>query len=182
VGEKPGIILGRQAMQALGSFTFDFAANSLTVTKEAPSAAPEGAVELPFLLVSMHVRNAPVVPISIDGSEHSFFVYFGGVYGSGLAVTRKHYLKSGHLPRDLENPEDETNGLKMVYLDEMDLGGNKLGGMGGLVLINTTPDQNLGMFLDGTAFEMGGYVNTRLMSTWKVTYAPASGKVFIKTP
>jgi hypothetical protein len=38
------------------------------------------------------------------------------------------------------------------------------------------------MFLDGTAFEMGGYVNTRLMSTWKVTYAPASGKVFIKTP
>ncbi len=182
IGEKPGLILGRQAMQAVGSFTFDFPANSMTITKEAPAAAPDGAAELPFLLVSMHVRNAPVVPVSIDGSEHSFFVYFGGVYGSGLAVTRKHYLKSGHLPRELEEPEDPTNGLKMVYLEQMDLGGNALGGMGGLVLINTTPDQNLGVFLDGTAFEMGGYVNTRLMSTWSITYAVGSGKVFVKTP
>jgi len=182
IGEKPGLILGRQAMQAMGSFTFDFPGNSMTVTKDAPASAPEGTVELPFLLVSMHVRNAPVVPIAIDGSEHSFFVYFGGVYGSGLAITRKHYLKSGHLPRELDNPEDETNGLKMVYLDEMDIGGNKLGGMGGLILINAKPDQNLGMFLENTAFEMGGYVNTRLMSTWAVTYAPSSGKVFVKTP
>lgn len=182
IGEKPGLILGHQAMQAFGSFTFDYPANTMTVTKEPPASAPDGAVELPFLLVSMHVLNAPVVPISIDGSEHTFFVYFGGVYGSGLAVTRKQYLKSGHLPRELENPEDETNGLKMVYLEEMDLGGNKLGGMGGLVFINATPDQNLGMFLENTAFEMGGYVNTRLISTWSVTYAPSSGKVFIKTP
>ncbi len=182
IGEKPGMILGRQAMQAFGSFTFDFAANSMTISKDAPASAPDGAAELPFLLVSMHVRNAPVVPVSIDGSEHSFFVYFGGVYGSGLAVTRKHYLKSGHLPRELDDPEDTTNGLKMVYLDEMDLGGNKLGGMGGLVLVNTVPDQNLGVFLDGTAFEMGGYVNTRLMSTWAITYAVSSGKAFVKTP
>ncbi|MEM6295027.1 MAG: hypothetical protein AAGA54_27390 [Myxococcota bacterium] len=182
IGEKPGVILGRQAMQAFGSFTFDFPANTMTVTKDAPASAPEGTSELPLLLVSMHVRNAPVVPVSIDGAEHSFFVYFGGVYGSGLAVTRKHYLKSGHLPRELENPEDPNNGLKMVYLDEMDLGGKKLGGMGGLVLVNATPDQNLGMFLENTAFEMGGYVNTRLMATWSVTYAVSSGKVYIKTP
>jgi tetratricopeptide (TPR) repeat protein len=182
IGEKPGLILGHQAMQAFGSFTFDYPANTMTVTKDAPAAAPDGAIELPFLLVSMHVLNAPVVPISIDGSEHSFFVYFGGVYGSGLAVTRKQYLKSGHLPRELDNPEDETNGLKMVYLEEMDLGGNKLGGMGGLVFINATPDQNLGMFLENTAFEMGGYINTRLISTWAVTYAPSSGKLFVKTP
>ncbi len=181
IGEKPGLILGRQAMQAVGSFTFDYPANTMTITKEPPAGAPEGAVELPFLLVSS-VLNAPVIPISIDGSEHSFFVYFGGVYGSGMAVTRKNYLKSGHLPRELDNPEDETNGLKMVYLDEMDLGGTKLGGMGALVFINAQPDANLTNFLEGTAFEIGGYINTRLISTWAVTYAPSSGKIYIKTP
>ncbi len=182
LGEKPGLILGRQAMQAMGSFTFDFPGNSLTITKEAPSAAPDGAVELPFLLVSMHVQSAPVVPVTIDGAEHSFYVYFGGTYGSGVAVTRKHYLKSGHLPRELDNPEDETNGLKMVYVNEFGIGEKALGGMGGLVLLNARPDPNLAIYLDGTAFEMGGYVNTRLMAGWSVTYAPASGKVYVKTP
>jgi len=182
LGEKPGLILGRQAMQAMGSFTFDFPGNSLTITKEAPSAAPEGSVELPFLLVSMHVQSAPVVPVTIDGAEHSFYVYLGGTYGSGVAVTRKHYLKSGHLPRELDNPEDETNGLKMVYVNEFGIGEKALGGMGGLVLLNARPDPNLAIYLDGTAFEMGGYVNTRLMAGWSVTYAPASGKVYVKTP
>ncbi|MGH1345184.1 MAG: hypothetical protein ACRBN8_26720 [Nannocystales bacterium] len=182
LGEKPGLILGRQAMQAMGSFTFDFPGNSLTVTKAAPDAAPEGSVELPFLLVSMHVQSAPVVPVSIDGAEHSFYVYFGGTYGSGVAVTRKHYLKSGHLPRELDNPEDEANGLKMVYVNEFGIGDKALGGMGGLVLLNARPDPNLAIYLDGTAFEMGGYVNTRLMEGWSVTYAPASGKIFVKTP
>lgn len=182
LGEKPGMILGRQAMQAMGSFTFDFPGNSLTITKEAPAAAPEGSVELPFLLVSMHVQSAPVVPVTIDGAEHSFYVYFGGTYGSGVAVTRKHYLKSGHLPRELDNPEDETNGLKMVYVDEFGIGEKALGGMGGLVLLKARPDPNLAIYLDGTAFEMGGYVNTRLMAGWSVTYAPASGKVYVKTP
>lgn len=182
LGEKPGMILGRQAMQAMGSFTFDFPGNSLTITKEAPPAPPEGSVELPFLLVSMHVQSAPVVPVTIDGAEHSFYVYFGGTYGSGVAVTRKHYLKSGHLPRELDNPEDETNGLKMVYVDEFGIGEKALGGMGGLVLLKARPDPNLAVYLDGTAFEMGGYVNTRLMAGWSVTYAPASGKVYVKTP
>lgn len=182
LGEKPGLILGRQAMQAMGSVTFDFPGNSMTVTKAAPTAAPEGAVELPFLLISMYVQAAPVVPVSIDGAERSFFVYFGGTYGSGVAVTRKQYLKSGHLPRELDNPEDENNGLKMVYVDELGLGGKALGGMGGLVFINATPDPNLGVYLDRTAFEIGGYVNTRLMANWSVTYAPASGKVYVKTP
>lgn len=182
IGEKPGLILGRQAMQAFGSFTFDYPANTMTVTKEAPTGPPEGAVELPFLLVSMYVRNAPAVPMSIDGSDHSFFVYFGGVYGSGVAVTRKHYLKSGHLPRELDEPEDETNGLKMVYVKGLELGDTVLGGVGGLVFVNPVPDQNLGMFLENTAFEMGGYINTRLIATWAVTYAPASGKLYVKTP
>ena len=107
---------------------------------------------------------------------------FSVLYGSSLAVTRKHYLKSGHLPRELDNPEDEANGLKMVYLEGMELGDTELGGMGGLVFVNAKPDANLGSFLEGTGFEIGGYVNTRLMSTWSVTYAPASGKVFVKTP
>jgi tetratricopeptide (TPR) repeat protein len=182
IGETPGIILGRQAMQAFGSITFDFPAKNLTVTKDAPAAKPEGAAELPFVLLSQHVRNAPAVPIKVDGSEHEFFVYLGGVYSSSVAMTKKEYLKSGHLPRDLENPEDAENGWKMIYVDSVALGEVKLSGAGGLVLINTPPDANLDAVLKGTGFELGGYINTRLLSSWSLTYAIGSGKVYIKLP
>jgi hypothetical protein len=179
-GETPGIILGRQAMQAFGSITFDFPAHSLVVTKDPPKSPPDGASELPFLLISMHVRNAPAVPVKIDGSDHEFFVYFGGVYSSAVAVTKKEYLKSGHLPREIAEPEDAANGWKMVYVDNVALGEAKLAGSGGLVLVNTPPDANLDVVRQGTDFELGGYLNTRLMSAWAVTYAISSGKVYIK--
>jgi len=178
VGETPGVVLGRQALQAFGSYTFDFAANTMTVTREAPSA-PAG-VELPFLLLSMHVVQAPAVPIRIDGSEHEFFVYFGGFERSSLAVTAKNYLKSGHLPREIEAVDDAERGLKMVYVREVELGEAKLGGVGGLVLGATPPDATLDLFVRNTAFELGGYINTRMMERWSVTYALGLGKIYIR--
>lgn len=179
VGERPGLVLGRQALQALGSYTFDYPNNSMTVTKDAPSAPPEGATETALLLVSAHLQIAPAISVRLEKSEHDFFVYLGGAYPSGVAVTRKNFLKSDHLPRELENPENADAGQKMVYLDDVVLGTLNLGGMGGLVLSNTPPDPALGMFLNATSFELGGYINTRLMATWAVTYALGEGKVYI---
>lgn len=180
IGEKPGVILGRQALQAFGAINFDFPKNSLTVSKAAPAGAPDGAAEASLLLISMHITLAPAMPIKIDGSDHEFFVYLGGVYGSGVAVTQKEYLKSGHLPREVEQPDDATNGLKMVYVSDVGVGETNVGGLGGLVLVNKPADQTLGLFLEGTEFELGGYVNTRLMANWSVTYALSSGKVYVK--
>lgn len=182
MGERPGVILGRQAMHAMGSITFDFPARSLTVTKDAPASAPADEIESPFLLLSMHVQNAPAVPLKIDGSDHEFWAYFGNIYKSGVAVTQKHYFKSGHLPREVDPPDDPAAGLKMVYLDEVALAGTKLPGMGGLVLVNNPPDQNLGTLLTNTGFELGGYVNLAVMETWKVTYSLPKGKVYVKVP
>src|SRR5690606_19223974 len=82
MGEKPGMILGRQCMQALGTIEYDFPNHKLTVAKEAPPTASASQIELPLLLISMHVLNAPAVPIRINGSEHEFYVYFGGIYRS----------------------------------------------------------------------------------------------------
>jgi tetratricopeptide (TPR) repeat protein len=178
-GETPGVMLGRQAMHALGAITFDFPAKNLTIAKDAPKEAPKGTVELPFLLVSNHALHAPAVPITINGSPHRFFVYLGGIYKSGVAVSKKHYLKSGRLPREVEAPEDADNGLKMVYVDKLALGERVLPGVGALVLVNTPPDQNLGSVVESTAFELGGYVNVAMMANWKLTYALSQGKVFV---
>ena len=182
LGEKPGLILGRQAMQAFGSITFDFPARSLNVTKAAPEKAPDGTVEVPLLMLSMKVRNAPAIPVTIDGSDHEFFVYFGGIYASSVAFTKKEYLKSGHLPREVAEPEDKENGFKMVYVNDVAIGEAKLGGTGGLVLVNTPADTNLDILLQGTGFELGGYINTRVMAAWAVTYAIGTGKLYLKLP
>jgi Flp pilus assembly protein TadD len=179
MGERPGLILGRQCMHSLGTIEFDFPNHKLTVAKDPPSSTSAEQVELPMLLLSMHVLNAPAVPIRINGSEHEFFVYFGGIYRSGVAVTQKHYFKSGHLPREVEPPDDEDAGLKMVYVEELSLGDKTLPGMGGLVLLNTPPDQNLGMLVENTAFELGGYVNMAIIEGWTVTYSLSQGKVYI---
>ena len=178
--ERPGVILGRQALQAFGSMTFDFPNNKLTLTKDAPGSAPADSAELPLLLVSMYVLHAPAVPLKIGESEHEFWAYFGGVYKAGVAVTKKHYFKSGHLPREVDPPDDPAAGLKMVYVDDVKLGETNVGGTGGLVLVNTPADPTLGTLLDNTAFELGGYVNLALMETWAVTYALPQGKVYIK--
>jgi hypothetical protein len=181
IGEKPAMILGRQTMHALGSITFDFPTRSLTITKDAPAEAPKGAADLPLLLVSFHVLQAPAVPVSINGSDYKFFAYLGGTYRAGLSVARKQYLKSGNLPRSVENPEDAANGLKMVYLDKFKLGETQQAGVGAIVLLNAEPDPTLALFVNNTAFELGGYVNLALMQSWKITYALGKGRLYVET-
>ncbi len=179
-GETPGIILGRQAMQSMGTITFDFPGRSLEVAKAAPAGAADGEVELPLLMLSMHVQHAPVIPVSIDGSDHSFFAYLGFTFGSGLSVTKKHYLKSGHLPRQVEPPDDPAAGLKMVYVDSFSLGGQEMSGTSGLVLVNEPADATLDIFLRNTGFEVGGHINLNMLRTWRITYAFGDGKVYVK--
>lgn len=133
-----------------------------------------------MLMLSMHVLHAPVIPVSIDGSDHSFFAYLGFTFGSGLAVTKKHYLKSGHLPRELDPPDDADAGLKMVYLDSFSLGGKKISGTSGLVLVNEPADPTLDSFLRNTGFEVGGHVNLNMLRTWRVSFALGEGKIYIK--
>jgi len=179
-GETPGVILGRQAMHSLGTITFDFPNRSLEVAKAAPAGPADGEIELPLLMLSMHVQHAPVIPIGIDGSDHSFYAYLGFTFGSGLSVTKKHYLKSGHLPREIEPPDDPDAGLKMVYVDSFSLGGQQLEGTSGLVLVNEPPDATLDIFLRNTGFEVGGHINLNMLRTWRITYAFGEGKVYIK--
>ncbi|MEM6995974.1 MAG: hypothetical protein AAF721_36035, partial [Myxococcota bacterium] len=95
-------------------------------------------------------------------------------------VTKKHYLKSGYLPRDIDPPDDATQGLKMVYVDGFKVGETSFAGSGGLVLVNEPPDPTIRQFLENAAFEIGGFINVNLMKTWKITYALSSGKVFIQ--
>ncbi len=181
IGEKPSVMLGRQAMQAFGSLSFDYPKHTLTVSKDAPAAAPEGSAELPFVLLTVHAFNWPAVPVSLNGSDFTFYVYFGGLFPSGLSLARKQFLKSGYLPRTLENPEDAENGLKILYLDKVSIGGQSIPGVGAHVLLKTPPDPGLGGVLSGTGFELGGYLNAALIATWKVTYAFSKGRVYIDT-
>lgn len=180
VGETPGVRLGRQALLKVGAMKFDFAAFTAEFSSDTPSAAPDGATEVPLLFVSWHVQHAPVVPISLKGSEHVFYAYLGGLYASGITVTKKHYLKSGFLPRDIDPPDDATQGLKMVFVDGFSIGGDDFSGAGGLVLVNEPPDPTINQFLERTAFEIGGFVNVNMMKNWKVTYSLPAGKLFIE--
>jgi hypothetical protein len=128
----------------------------------------------------MHILLVPVTTLSIDGSAFKFYAWLGGSYGASLAIARKEYLKSGHLPRELEQLDDPTNGLKMVYLDGVKVGDTAIkGGVGGLVLANTPPDAGLGQIVEGSSFELGGYINFPLLKTMKVTYALGQGKVYL---
>jgi hypothetical protein len=121
-----------------------------------------------------------VTTLSIDGSDFKFYAWLGGSYGASLAVARKEFLKSGHLPRELEQLDDPTNGLKMVYLDGVKIGDTAVkGGIGGLVLTNTPPDAGLGQIVEGSGFELGGYINFPLLRTMKVTYSFQQGKVYL---
>jgi tetratricopeptide (TPR) repeat protein len=177
VGERPGVVLGQQVLMNLGSVTWDYAGSGLTLRKAA-AAAPAGAVEAPLLLLG----SAPAIPMTIDRGEQPFFLFLGGTYGAGVALTRKAYLKSGHLPRELEPLDDATNGLKMVYVERLGLGSSATAGMGALVLVNNPPDPNLDALLQATRFELGGYVNMSLLKTWAVQWNPGEGKAFISLP
>jgi tetratricopeptide (TPR) repeat protein len=179
-GEAPGVILGRQAMHAFGAITFDFPAHTLELAKAAPKGPAEGEVELPMLMVSIHLEIAPLVPLRIDGSDHRFFAFFGNTFASGLAVSKKDFLKSGHLPREVAAPEDPEAGLKMVYLDGFSLGDKDLLGTSGVVLVNDPPDPVAEKYLRAAAFEIGGHINLNLLHTWRATYALGEGKVYIK--
>lgn len=180
VGEVPGVVLGRQVMNKIGAITFDFPNASLELSAAPLAAAPAGASEAPLLLIDMHILLVPVTTLSIDGSEFKFFAWLGGSYGAALAVARKEYLKSGHLPRELEQLDDPTNGLKMVFLEQVKVGDTAIsGGVGGLILTNTPPDAGLAQIVEGSSFELGGYINYPLLRTMKVTYALAQGKVYL---
>ena len=180
VGEVPGVVLGRQVMNKIGAITFDFPNASLELQAAPPAAAPAGASEAPLLLIDMHVLLVPVTTLSIDGSDFKFYAWLGGSYGSALAIARKEYLKSGHLPRELEQLDDPTNGLKMVFIEKVKVGDTPVnGGLGGLVLANTPPDAGLGQIVEGSSFELGGYINYPLLRTMKVTYALSKGKVYL---
>jgi len=180
VGEKPGVVLGRQALHAFGAYTFDFSANSMTLQKVAPERAPQGTLEVPLVMLSMHVLNIPAVPVRIDGASAGTHLFFGGFERSGVALTERAFLQSGHLPRELSPLDDEAKGLKMVYLRDVELGGRHLGGTGGLVMTHEPPDATLDLVLQNTAFELGGYLNTRMMTSWAVTYVLSQGKLYIR--
>ena len=177
-GETPGVILGRQALHAFGSITFDFPARSLVVTKAAPAKPPEGAAEAPLLMLDARIQNAPIIPVKIDGSDREEWLQLGGTTGSSIVTTRKAYLRAGHRLHDLDDPQ--APGVKMVYVSELEIGGKKFGGMGGLVMLDDQADSGHLGFLRNTEFEIDGYINTRLMTSWSVTYALNQGKVFIK--
>jgi tetratricopeptide (TPR) repeat protein len=180
VGEIPGVVLGRQVLNKIGTITFDFPGAALQLEAASPAAAPAGATEAPLLLIDMHVLLAPATTLAIDGSKFKFFAWFGGSYGSSLAIARKEFLKSGHLPRELEQLDDATAGLKMVYVDNVTVGNTPIkGGVGGLVLTNTPPDPAIGQIVEGSSFELGGYINAALLKTMKVTYALSKGKVYL---
>lgn len=181
IGEKPAVILGRQALQAFGSLAFDFPKHTLTLTKDAPTAAPEGMVDLPFLLITVHAFHWPAIPIALNGSDYRFYVYLGGLFPSGVAIAKKQFLKSGYLPRTVENPEDAANGIKILYVEKLALADRLISGIGVHVLVNTPPDPVLGNVLTATGFELGGYLNSALMANWRLTYALGKGRVYIDT-
>lgn len=179
IGDVPGMLLGRQVMQKLGSVTFDFPNQSFEATAVAPASPPAGAAEAPFLLIDMHVLLVPVTRVSLDGSDFSFFAWLGGRFKAATAVTRRTFLKSGHLPRELETLDDPDAGLKMAYIEQLKVGELAVKGVGGLVLAGNPPDPELAQIIDGTSFEIGGYVNLTLMKQWKMTFVPAAGKLYI---
>jgi hypothetical protein len=116
--------------------------------------------------------------VRIDGSERDLWLQLGGTTGSSVVTSRKGYLQSGHRLHELEDPQ--APGVKMVYVDQLEIGGVKFGGMGGLVMLDPQVDASLLGFLTNTEFEIDGYINTRSMAAWAVTYVLGEGKVYIK--
>jgi len=179
IGESVGLSLGRQVIHKLGTVSFNFAAQTLDVAVEAPQNPPPGSVELPLLMMDMYVSRAPVVQVNVDGGNHSFWAWFGGVYPCGVTVTAKEYLRAQHRPDDLAEPEDAERGLKMVFVDSVDLGSINVPGVGGIVLTSNPPDLGLANVVQMASFELGGYVNMTLYKDWKVTYALSKGRIYI---
>lgn len=180
IGEVPGLVLGRQVMQKLGTITFDFPTGSSTFSPAAPAEKPSGAFEAPLLLIDMRLLLIPVTKTALGESEYSFYTWFGGSFlKASTAITRRAFLKSGNLPRELEELDDEANGLKMVYVKKLRVGEFELPGVGALVLVNTPPSPELGQLVTGTGFEISGYVNPTVLKNLKVTYSVPTGKIYM---
>jgi tetratricopeptide (TPR) repeat protein len=179
--EKPAVILGHQALHKLGSLVADMPAQSLTLTK-APPSAPAGAVERPLLMIDQWSLHVPATPISIDGSNFSFWTWFGYANPSSVTLTAKAYLKSGHLPRDIENPEDVDYGRKMVYVDEIAFGDFKTPGVGALVFLDQPGEPNLSTVTAFAGFELGGTINVALLEKLRVTWSLSQGKIWLERP
>ncbi|MCA9695547.1 MAG: hypothetical protein KC636_38575, partial [Myxococcales bacterium] len=103
IGEVPGLVLGRQFMQRFGAITFNFPEGSSEFVVAPPAAKPNGSFEAPFILIDALTVLIPVTKTQLDDSDHAFYTWFGGVFlASSTSVSRRAYLKSGHLPRELE--------------------------------------------------------------------------------
>ncbi|HVI02389.1 MAG TPA: tetratricopeptide repeat protein [Enhygromyxa sp.] len=179
--EKPAVILGHQALHKLGSLVADIPGQSLTITK-APPSAPAGAVERPLLMLDQWSLHVPATPVSIDGSNYSIWTWFGYANPSTITLTAKAYLKSGHLPREIENPEDVDYGRKMVYVDEVAFGELKIPGVGGIVHLDQPGEPNLSTVTAFAGFELGGTINVALLEKLRVTWAFSQGKIYLEKP
>jgi tetratricopeptide (TPR) repeat protein len=180
VGETPGLLLGRQALQRIGSITYDFPRATLDLAAAAPDAPPPGSAAAPLILLNVLVFNAPATALAIEGSPHTFHSFIGGNYGCGVAVTRRNFLESGHLPRELASLDDPGLGLQMIYVEGARIGDAAIaGGMGGLVLANTPPDTTLGSIVSTTGFELGGYINVALLRRLSLTYVLSRGQLYV---
>lgn len=181
IGETPGLVLGRQVMQRFGAITFDFPGRQMTVSVDAGDK-PADAAELPLLVIDSLALRVPITKVGVDGSDEKFWAWVGGSWQAALAITAKAYLKAGHRPGDIDPPDDPNAGLKMVYLDKIDLGGAVTQGMGGYVLTNTPADPTLTAILEGSGFEVGGYLNVALLKMHKATYLLPQGKMWLSKP
>lgn len=179
IGEVPGMLLGRQVLNKLGAVTFDFPNASLEVEAAVPAGPPAGMAESPLLLLDMHILLVPITEVVLDGSDFKFFAWLGGRYKAGMAVTSRTYLKSGNRPSELAELDDPDQGLKMVFFESVALGDYAARGVGGLVLANNPPDPDLAQIIDGTNFEIGGYLNLALMKGMKMTFVPSAGKLYV---
>lgn len=180
--EKPGVILGHQALHKLGSLVADHPGQSLTLTKAPPSAAPAGAVERPLLMLDQWSLHVPATSLSIDGSDYDFWAWLGYANPSAVTLTAKTYLKSGHLPREIENPEDVDYGRKMVYIDEIAFGELKTAGVGGIVHLDQPGEPNLTTVTAFAGFELGGSINVALLEKLRVTWSFSQGKIWLEKP
>jgi hypothetical protein len=178
LAEEPQVVLGRQVLTRLGSVSFDYGNRSLVVRKNKPDKL-EGGSSVPLAFLDMRVLAVPAAQVGLDGSKHRFWAWFGGVYGSGLALSQKHYIKSDHRPADLAEVEYPDQGLDSVFIRSVDLGTLEIPGVGAYVFMNTPPEAVLQQVVDNTGFELGGYLNVTLLQHYVVTYVLQDGVVHL---
>lgn len=179
--EKAGVLLGHQVMHKLGSIVADHPAQKLTLTKSPPAAVPAGAVERELIILDQWSIHVPATKLSIDGSDHSFWAWLGYASPSAITLTAKAFLKSGHLPREIETPDDEY-GRKMVYIDEVAFGGITTPGVGGLVFLEQPGEPTLNGVTSFSGFELGGFINIALLEQLRVTWVLSQGKILVEQP